>query len=94
MIEQLSMFSMFTKPSNGIEAICCMDNEHVKALPAETWMKDIIPAGEYALSIAGHPLVLRPAKIAQKEIPTGHEFYHYMIGGSLYAGVFVGRDSE
>ncbi len=29
----------------------------------------------------------------QADIRRGHEYYHYMIGGRLYAGTFVGRDS-
>lgn len=29
----------------------------------------------------------------QADIQRGHEYYHYMIGGRLYAGTFVGRDS-
>lgn len=94
MVEQLSMFSILAPKKAGVDAICCMDNERSVAIPAEQWMKEIIPAGEYTLSIAGHPLVLRPAKVSQKDIQEGHEFYHYLIGGRLYSGIFVGRDSE
>ena len=51
MVEQLSMFSMLAPKKAGIDAICCMDNERSVAIPAEQWMKEIIPAGEYMLSV-------------------------------------------
>ena len=57
-------------------------------------MADLVPNGEYVVHVAGHPLVLRPAGITQKAIPKGHEFYHYLIGDKLYAGIFVGRDAR
>lgn len=88
--EQLSMFAMNADP---ITAICCMDDQLAKASPVEPWMAALIPAGEYVVQIAGHPLVLRPMPGRQADIQRGHEYYHYMIGGRLYAGTFVGRDS-
>lgn len=88
--EQLSMFTMNVAP---IVAICCMDDQPARASPAESWMAALIPAGEYVVQVAGHPLVLRPAPGKQTDIQCGHEYYHYMIGGRLYAGTFVGRDS-
>lgn len=88
--EQLSMFTMNVAP---IVAICCMDDQPARASPVEPWMAALIPAGEYAVQVAGHPLVLRPMPGRQTDIQRGHEYYHYMIGGRLYAGTFVGRDS-
>ena len=38
-------------------------------------------------------MALRPTQKPSEGIPTGHEYYHYRVGKSLYAGVFVGRDS-
>lgn len=61
--------------------------------PVEPWMAALIPAGEYVVQIAGRPLVLRPMPGRQADIQRGHEYYHYTIGGRLYAGTFVGRDS-
>ena len=87
--EQLSMFTMSMEPAT---AICCFGRGLASALPVETWMSDLVPNGEYVINIAGHPLVLRPAEISQKAIPKGHEYYHYLIGSKLYAGIFVGRD--
>lgn len=89
--EQLSMFTMSMEPTT---AICCFGRGLASATPIETWMADFVPNGEYVIHVAGHPLVLRPAGITRKAIPKGHEFYHYLIGDKLYAGIFVGRDQE
>ena len=88
--EQLFMFTMNVDP---ITATCCMDGCPARASPVEPWMAALIPAGEYVVQVAGHPLVLRPMPGRQADIQRGHEYYHYMIGGRLYAGTFVGRDT-
>ena len=88
--EQLSMFTMNV---DSITATCCMDGCPARASPVEPWMAALIPAGEYVVQVAGHPLVLRPMPGRQADIQRGHEYYHYIIGGRLYAGTFVGRDS-
>lgn len=89
--EQLSMFTMSMEQTT---AICCFGRGLASATPIETWMTDLVPNGEYVIHVAGHPLVLRPAGITRKAIPKGHEFYHYLIGDKLYAGIFVGRDAR
>lgn len=38
-------------------------------------------------------MALRPTQKPSEGIPSGHEYYHYSVGESLYTGVFVGRDS-
>ena len=81
--EQLSMFTMNVEQ---VTATCCMDGCPARASPVEPWMAALIPAGEYVVQIAGHPLVLRPMPGRQADIQRGHEYYHYMIGGRLYAG--------
>ena len=83
--EQLSMFTMNVDP---VTATCCMDGCPARASPVEPWMAALIPAGEYVVQVAGHPLVLRPMPGRQADIQRGHEYYHYMIGGRLYAGTF------
>lgn len=84
---------MFTMNVDPITATCCMDGCPARASPVEPWMAALIPAGEYVVQVAGHPLVLRPMPGRQADIQRGHEYYHYMIGGRLYAGTFVGRDT-
>lgn len=87
--EQLSLFSIV--PQAARTAICCMDGECKAAAPAESWMADLVPGGEYVISIAGHTLVLKPVPGTPAGIQQGHEYYHYTIGPRLYAGTFVGR---
>ena len=90
-VEQLSFFTM-QAPAPPAVAVCCMDGERVTAMPAESWMQRIVPGGEYAVQVAGHPLVLRPAEGTADGVPAGHRYYHYTIGERLFSGVFVGRE--
>lgn len=90
--EQLSLFSIV--PQAARTAICCMDGECKAAAPAESWMQRLVQGGEYVVQVAGHPMVLRPADGTADDVPAGHRYYHYTIGGRLFSGVFVGRDKE
>ena len=87
--EQLSFFSMPLQA--GRTAICCMDGQRKAATPAESWMMNLVPGGEYAVTVAGHTLVLKPVPGTPAGIQQGHEYYHYTIGPRLNAGTFVGR---
>lgn len=90
-VEQLSFFTMLS-PVPPAVAVCCMDGSRVDAAPAESWMQRLVPGGEYAVQVAGHPLVLRPANGPADGVPAGHRYYHYTIGERLFSGVFVGRE--
>lgn len=91
MVEQLSLFAMLDQIPPTI-AICCMDGSQADAAPVESWMQRLVPGGEYAVQVAGHPLVLRPANGTAESVPAGHRYYHYTIGERLFSGVFVGRE--
>ena len=90
-VEQLSFFTMLA-PVPPAVAVCCMDGARVTAMPAESWMQRLVPGGEYAVQVAGHPLVLRPADGPADGVSAGHWYYHYTIGERLFSGVFVGRE--
>ena len=89
--EQLSLFT--TPEIRGVVAVSCMDGEKMQAEKPEPWMTRLVAGGKYVVDIGGHPLILRPASIPADRIPEGHQFYHFLIGGEVYAGVFVGRES-
>lgn len=78
-------------PEEFAEYVVAKAEECKAAAPAESWMADLVPGGEYAISIAGHTLVLKPVPGTPAGIQRGHEYYHYTIGPRLYAGTFVGR---
>lgn len=40
-----------------------------------------------------HPLVLKSAPTKEEDISEGHRYYHYIIDGQVYAGVFVGAET-
>lgn len=88
---QLSLFDMMTAAPPAV-AVCCMDGSRVDAVPAESWMQRLVQGGEYAVQVAGHSMVLRPANGPADGVPAGHRYYHYTIGERLFSGVFVGRE--
>lgn len=90
-VEQLSLFAML-EPMPPAMAVCCMDGARATAMPAESWMQRLVPGGEYAVQVADHSLVLRPADGTAESVPAGHRYYHYTIGERLFSGVFVGRE--
>lgn len=47
----------------------------------------------YVVMVGTHPLVMRKTKLAVDEVPEGHQFYHYLIDGAVYAGIFVGKEN-
>lgn len=86
--EQMSLFC----PNEEAEAICCMDGGRTTASAPEGWMKRLVPAGEYVVMVGVHPLVLRPVPLRAEDIQGGHHYYHYLIDGQVYAGIFVGEE--
>lgn len=88
--EQMSLFC----PCDKAEAICCMDGQHTTASIPEDCMKRLVPSGEYVVMVGAHPLVLRPVALRAEEIPEGHHYYHYLVGGRVYAGIFVGSGTD
>ena len=90
--EQLSLFSLGL--TQKAEAICCMDGKHTTASIPEDWMKRLVPSGEYVVMVGAHPLVLRPVALRSEEIPEGHHYYHYLVGSRVYAGIFVGSETD
>lgn len=93
--EQLSLFSPLScseKPNSSVTVVSCMDGKAAPTVRLEAWMMELVPNGKYAIDIgAPLPMVLRPVRGTARSVPKGHEFYHYMIGQKLYAGIFVGR---
>lgn len=87
MLEQLSLFA-----DDNAVARSCMDGTTAPAKRPEPWMARLVPNGEYVVRVGQHPLVLRPTPLQESQIPEGHRYYHYTIGGQVYAGIFVGTE--
>lgn len=91
MWEQTTLFA--PPPITGTPAISLFDNTtHSSEKPSE-WMKQLVPDGEYVVMVGTHPLVMRKTKLTADEVPEGHQFYHYLIDGAVYAGIFVGKEN-
>ena len=89
--EQMTLFAPL--PITGTPAISLFDHTtHSSEKPSE-WMKQLVPDGEYVVMVGTHPLVMRKTKLAVDEVPEGHQFYHYLINGAVYAGIFVGKEN-
>ena len=90
MFEQISLFDLLPEDTM---ARCSMDGRTAPANRPEPWMKRLVPNGEYFVRVGDHPLVLKPTRIQEEDIPEGHQYYHYTIGGQVYAGVYVGEET-
>ena len=86
---QLSLFDDLFSTEKVI-AVNCFTSQQVQTEPVEDWMQRLVPDGDYAITVGGHPMVLRRLKAAKPKIPKGLEFCHYRISGVPYSGVFVG----
>ena len=89
-MQQLSLFTMEREAT----ATSLRDGREHTAREPEPWEREVIPEGEYAIDwpgCSGISLILRPVGTSREEIKPGHEFYHFDIGGQLYAGVFTAR---
>lgn len=47
----------------------------------------LVPDGVYAADLDGHRMVLRPVT----KVPPGQEYCHWLAGGRLFHGIFVGE---
>lgn len=91
MLGQMSLFDMF--PENGLIATClwkCI-TQHPLVEPMDERKKNLVPDGEFFVRVGGHDLVLRPTNLKPEEVPAGHEFYHYLVNGAVFSGIFVGN---
>lgn len=88
MVVQYEQMSLF-RPCEEAEAICCMDGGRTTASAPDGWMTCLVPNGEYVVMVGAHPLVLRLVDLRAEEIPEGNRYYHYTIGGRVYAGIFA-----
>lgn len=90
----MGQLSLFDTPlvTGSVSATClweCDQKPKSAELPSPQ-MKRLIPAGEYVVQVGEHPLVLCPTSLTPSDVPEGHRFYHYLVGGRVYSGIFVG----
>lgn len=84
--EQLSLFDT----ASGTAAVNLFDGRKYGATEPTDLMKRLVPRATYAVVVGDHQQALVPTSLKPSQIPEGHEFYHYMIDGNVYAGTFVG----
>lgn len=88
--EQLSLFG---RDVAEVPAVSLFDGEEYGAEEPAAWMKKLVPDGEYFVMVGVHPLVLRATDMRCEDVQEGHRFYHYQIDGTVYAGIFVGKET-
>lgn len=91
--EPWEQLSLFPREISGTLAISLFDGDEYGAKEPTVQMKKLVPDGEYFVMVGVHPLVLRATKLKCEEVPDGHQFYHFQIGDTVYAGIFVGEEA-
>lgn len=84
--EQLSLFDAVS----GAATVNLFDGRKYGVTEPTDLMKRLVPRATYAVVVGDHPQALVLTRLKPSQIPEGHEFYHYMIDGNVYAGTFVG----
>ena len=82
---------------NSKQVLDVSNEEYKMAYPlreVEPWMLALVPSGKYVIEIGDHLMVLKPTLLKAKDVPNGHHFYHFIIGNTVYSGVFVGTELE
>lgn len=84
-MDQLSLFDLTP------EASCVWAYSHLTALtePLTEADRALVPDGVYAAYLDGHRMVLRPVT----KVPPGQEYCHWLAGGRLFSGIFVGEEN-
>lgn len=90
--EQLSLFAIDLL--DDAPAICLMDGIESTAKKPDDWMLSLVPEGVYVVEVGKHPLVLRPVDAKPEDIRPEYRYFHYLICGKVYAGIFVGRETD
>lgn len=89
--------SPISSPSQGCSPLVALRSDSkqaVRIFGLEQWMKKLVPAGEYVVLDGQHTQVLKPTTLKPENIPSGHHFYHYLIGSKVYSGVYVMKESK
>lgn len=84
-MDQLSLFDL-TPEASCIWTYCPMTALTEPLTKAD---RALVPDGVYAADIGGHRMILRPAD----KVPPGHEYCHWLAGGRLFSGIFIGEEN-
>ena len=95
--EQLCLFEMPCEikigPTLGVPTLArnCFLGTVAPIRAINEYEAKLIPKGKYAIENKGPNEILYPVSIDEADIPIGHQFYHYIIDGDVYAGIYVGN---
>ena len=90
--EQISIFDILAEMNAApTVAISMFDNQEYEMSPVEPWMKNLLPDGEYCISLGGmYTMVLCAARKVPKELL----FCYYKVGDTVYMATGVGIDKD
>ncbi len=91
-MEECRQLSLFDLLEDRSRAVNMMDGRSEKTSEPEDWMKAIVPTGELVVMVGNHPLVLSPTAYKEKDVRQELRYFHYLIAGVVYSGIFVGRE--
>lgn len=87
---QLSLFDR----EERLKATNLFDKTEYQTKDMTGWMSRLVPDGVCYVMVGEHPCVLRRTKMAHSDVREGMEYLHYLMGGSVYSGVFVGEEGR
>ena len=73
-------------------AVNQFDRSESQTTDMADWMAHLVPKGEFLIMVGTHPCVLQRTKLKPEEVSKGLEFCHYLVGGAVYSGIFVGTE--
>lgn len=87
---RMDQLSLFDVPTASATCLWEYDRDPRAVESPSSHMKRLVQDGKYVVYVGGRPLVLRLTGLKPEEVPEGHHFYHYLVGGRVYSGIFVG----
>lgn len=88
---QLSLFDEERMPA-GTVAQRLFDGKTVETEAVPDWVLRLVPETVAVIRIGDSLCALCKSPLAPEQVQQGHEYSHYLINGSVYAGTFVGAD--
>lgn len=91
MYVQLTLFDE-EQVQAGTAARSLFDGSETKTEDVPGWVLRIVPEAAALIHVGDQPCALQKKPLTQEQVQRGHEYYHYLINGSVYAGTFVGAE--
>lgn len=94
-MEEFRQLSLFDGELIGHPAaVSLFDHSENQTKDLADWMVQLVPNGEFLIMVGKYPCVLQRTKLKPAEVSKGLEYCHYLVGGAVYSGTFVGTELD